>query len=103
MDNVIRLSFLGDVMCLQEQILAIKKSGKKYDVIFDQVKHLWAESDYVVANLETPVAGWWLRYSYENMRFNAPDELARAIKNAIRQAKTFAETEVIGKIAGSLE
>ena len=28
---------------------------------------------------------------------------ARAIKNAIRQAKTFAETDVIGKIAGSLE
>ena len=28
---------------------------------------------------------------------------AKAIKNAIRQAKTFAETDVIGKIAGSLE
>ena len=28
---------------------------------------------------------------------------ARAIKNAIRQSKTFAEADVIGKIAGNLE
>lgn len=82
MDRLIQLTFLGDMLCEREQIAAIWRRRTRYDVIFDQVKHLWADSDYVIGNLETPVAGKKLRYTFERMRFNAPDEFARAIKNA---------------------
>ena len=82
MDRLIKLTFIGDMMCQREQIAAIRRRRTRYDVIFDQVKHLWADSDYVVGNLETPVAGKQLRYAYEQMRFNAPDEFASAIKRA---------------------
>ena len=82
MDRLIKLTFLGDIMCQREQISAVRRRKTRYDVIFDQVKHLWCDSDYVIGNLETPIAGRRLRYAYEEMRFNAPDEFAVAIKNA---------------------
>ena len=82
MGRLIKLTFIGDIMCQREQIAAIQRRRTRYDVIFDQVKHLWADSDYVVGNLETPVAGKRLRYAYEQMRFNAPDDFASAIKKA---------------------
>lgn len=46
------------------------------------MKHLWSGSDYVVGNLETPVAGKRLKYAYEALRFNAPDDFLAAIKRA---------------------
>ena len=82
MGKVIKLTFLGDMLCQREQIAAVKKAKCGYDVVFDQVKHLWSDSDYVVGNLETPIAGKKLRYAYEAMRFNAPEDFLKAIKNA---------------------
>lgn len=82
MGKVIKLTFLGDMLCQREQIAAVKKVKCGYDVVFDPVKHLWSDSDYVVGNLETPIAGKKLRYAYEAMRFNAPEDFLKAIKNA---------------------
>lgn len=82
MGKVIKLTFLGDMLCQREQIVAVEKARCGYDVIFDQVKHLWADSDYVVGNLETPVAGKKLRLAYEAFRFNAPESFLAAIKKA---------------------
>lgn len=82
MSKVIKLTFLGDMLCQREQIAAVRKAKCGYDVIFDQVKHLWADSDYVVGNLETPVAGKKFRLAYEAFRFNAPESFLAAIKNA---------------------
>ena len=82
MGKVIKLTFLGDMLCQREQIVAVEKAKCGYDVVFDQVKHLWADSDYVVGNLETPVAGKKLRYTYEAMRFNAPEGFLAAVRHA---------------------
>lgn len=78
----VKITFLGDMLCEQQQIAAATCCKGGYDAIFSQVKHVWAESDLTIGNLETPVAGKKLRYSYERLRFNAPDEFALAIKDA---------------------
>ena len=80
--NTIKLTFLGDLMCLAPQVVAIRRSGSSYDDIFARVKHLWADSDYVMANLETPVAGRVGEYSQGQMSFNAPTEFLKAARDA---------------------
>jgi len=59
------------------------KASDRYDLTpwFSQVKPILESGDWVVGNLETPMAGKDLKYT-GFPRFNAPDELATAIKNA---------------------
>ncbi len=80
--KTIKLTFLGDLMCLAPQVAAIRRSGSSYDDIFAKVKHLWTDSDYVMANLETPVAEKSGRFSHGQMSFNAPIVFLRAVKAA---------------------
>lgn len=82
MARLVKLTFLGDLLCQREQITAVAKAKCGYDVVFEGVKHLWKDSDYVVGNLETPVAGKKLRYTYEAMRFNAPESFLTAIRDS---------------------
>lgn len=59
------------------------KNGKyDYSVVFEKVKPLLYKSDYVVGNLETPIAGEELIYTYEGTVFNTPIEFAEAIRDA---------------------
>lgn len=69
-------------MCLAPQVRAIRRSGSSYEDVFARVKHLWTDSDYVMANLETPIAGSSSGYSRGQMSFNAPMDFLRAIKTA---------------------
>ena len=80
--NTVKLTFLGDLMCLAPQVAAIRRSGSSYDDVFMRVKHFWADSDYVMANLETPVAEASGAYSQGQMSFNAPTDFLRAIRDA---------------------
>lgn len=79
-----KLTFFGDIMCEPPILKGAKRKGGAYDFnpIFAQVKDLLAESDFVVSNLETPMAGKDAGYTDEFYVFNAPDEYADAIKNA---------------------
>lgn len=81
MSSTIKISFLGDLMCQMQQIKAIDRQGLSYRVAFDKVKSTLAESDYVVGNLETPVAGKAMRYAFEETRFNAPGGFLESIKD----------------------
>ncbi len=78
----VRLTFLGDLMCLASQVRAMRKSSASYDDVFNDVKHLWRDSDYVMANLETPVANPKHGYSFGQMSFNAPVEFLEAVGNS---------------------
>ena len=49
---------------------------------FTQVKDLLAEADYVVGNLEFPMAGEDAGYTHSYYQFNAPDAYADAVKDA---------------------
>lgn len=79
-----KLTFFGDIMCEPPVLKGAKRPGGKYDFnpAFDHVRKLFAESDFVVGNLETPLAGKEAGYTDEYYIFNAPDEYADAVKNA---------------------
>ena len=77
-----RITFLGDIIISKEQ-LASHKTGEGYD--FSAVKNslngAFSGSDYVVANLETSVAGSDLGYTDSEYSFNTPSELLDALKD----------------------
>ena len=77
------ITFLGDVMLDAEQLL-LHKRGEIFDFsgTFGAVTSLAAKSDFVVANLESPVAGAELGFTNEPYRFNSPVEFARALKES---------------------
>lgn len=65
-------------------IKAAKRKDGTYDFsgVFAPSKALLAESDYVVGNLETPLAGEAAGYSDTHLCFNAPDAYIDALKDA---------------------
>lgn len=54
---MIKLSFLGDIMCLKAQNDAVmKKHGEyRYDGYLSGLAPLLKDSNYVIANLESPI------------------------------------------------
>lgn len=77
-----RISFLGDVMCEPMRIKEARKSDGTYDFssMFRKAASLFADSDYIVANLETPVAGEGEGLSKSLFSFNAPIEFLGALE-----------------------
>lgn len=79
-----KITFLGDIMIEPPVLKAAKQKDGTYnfDGVFDRVRELLAKSDYVVGNLETPLAGEKAGYTKNHLAFNAPDEYADACKKA---------------------
>lgn len=75
---------VGDIMSHMPQLPgAYDQATKSYnfDPYFAEVKPILEQGDWVMANLETPIAGADIGYSgYPT--FNAPNELAEALRNA---------------------
>lgn len=65
-------------------MLKAAKHRGKYDFsgVFAPVKELLSESDFVVGNLETPLAGAEAGYSNTHLAFNAPDSYVDALLDA---------------------
>lgn len=82
-DYMIKLTFIGDIMC-EPLLLKSSKTNIGYDFqqTFSYVKTLFANSDFVIGNLETPIAGKKAKYTHSLFSFNAPKEFALAVKNA---------------------
>ena len=78
-----RITFFGDVMC-EPSVLKGAKRGKTYhfDYVFDQVRDYMAQSDFIIGNLETPMAGAEAGFTDDWACFNAPDTYADAMKRA---------------------
>ena len=78
-----KITFLGDIMC-EPLVLKASRNGKEYDFdrIFENVRDLLNESDVVIGNLETPLAGESAGYTSSLLSFNAPDEFADSVKKA---------------------
>ncbi len=81
---MIKLTFVGDIMCEKPLLKAAKQKGGDYDFssLFCNTKSLFSESDYLIGNLETPLAGKAERYTNALYSFNTPDEFASALKEA---------------------
>ena len=80
-NKYIKISFGGDIMCSKEQSLAVyNKYGKyNYHEYFEGLKPLFNDSDYVLANLETPITDNQ-EYSSSSINFNTPSSILEYIK-----------------------
>ncbi len=82
MATTVKLTFLGDLMCQPQQIRAVARSGRTIDAVFSYVEHLLVRSDFVLGNLETPVAPVSGKIATGQMTFNAPASFLEAVRNA---------------------
>jgi hypothetical protein len=76
----LKISFIGDIMFERQCIKACLSEGKSFDAMFEPVKGILTQSDYVVGNLETVCAGKDQKYSHEIYSFNSPDSVLDALK-----------------------
>jgi len=76
-----KITVIGDIMVEPPFMEQVKQSGN-YDFYpsLAPLKPVLAESDYVIGNLETPLAGEEAGYTSRIVSFNAPDTLAHALK-----------------------
>lgn len=77
-----KLTVIGDIMCEPPVFKQAEREGGKYDFLpaFEHLKPLLSEADYVLGNLETPLAGKDLGYTFRLVSFNAPIDLAVQLK-----------------------
>ena len=73
------------------------KSGYTFNQLFAQCKDLFSESDYVVANLETPIAGEHLKYSYKEYNFNTPEQILYDMRSSGITMVTTANNHVLDR------
>lgn len=77
---MIKISFLGDILCQLPFLRAAQKRGNDFYTAFEGLQSLLQDSDYVVANLETPIAGKEAGYTNDVYSFNTPAEFLDALK-----------------------
>ena len=70
------LLFTGDILCYPEMT---EGTNENYGILFEKIKKDSA-CDFLVGNLETPVAGKELLYTHEQYCFNTPDSFVGALK-----------------------
>lgn len=103
----VRISFVGDLMCDPYQLKLIQKSSHTFDEIFSDIGDAFKNADYVVGNLETPIAGPKAGFSKLPGFFNTPIEFAKAIKNAginfVSTANNHCMDRGVGGIAATIE
>ena len=101
---MIKITFTGDVMCEHTRLAHFYNNGN-YDFtpIFEDVIQIFEQSDYVVANLETPLAGSAYGYSEKRYSFNTPDEMADALTKCGVRLVTTANNHVLDRGISGLE
>lgn len=78
-----RLSLVGDIMCSKEHLASARVgSGFDFDSTFKNFDKQALGIDYLVGNLESPVAGAEAGLVDHKWSFNAPVEFAEALKRA---------------------
>lgn len=77
---MIKISFLGDILCQLPFLKAAQKRGNDFYTAFEGLQPLLQDSDYVVANLETPIAGEEAGYTKDIYSFNTPAAFLDALK-----------------------
>ena len=102
MDNAVRLTFIGDIMCEKPLQRAYERYGAGvFERVFSRTAALFARSDYVVGNLETVFGGKALPYTRELYRFNTPDAFAQALsRGGVRMVTTATNHCLDGGVAG---
>ena len=78
-EKLIKLSFVGDLEVTYKVNNEAKIKGN-YDFLFENLKKELRNTDYLVGNLETPIAGKKLGYTNELYCFNTPEEFLKTLK-----------------------
>jgi len=84
MNDEVKISFLGDIMCEEPLLKASlnKKGEYNFDKVFEEIKYTLLESDYVVGNLETVCCGENYGLTDHIFNFNTPKEFLTSIKSS---------------------
>jgi len=79
-----KITLVGDIMIEPPVLKAGRKRDGSYDFyeVFAPAQGLLDEADFLVGNLETPLAGEEATYTDDYYVFNAPDAYADAVKKA---------------------
>ena len=82
--TAVKITFVGDALCHGPMLEAYRVGPDRYDFssVFADVKPLFAASDFVVANLETPIAPDNRDLTRERWSFCSPKEFVVALKEA---------------------
>jgi len=101
--NCIKLTFTGDIMCIKQEIQAYKTESGEYDFseIFSDVKNYFSLSDYVIGNLETPLANAY--YCNHLINYNSPAAFAEAVKDSGISLVTTANNHCLDRGVRGLE
>ncbi len=80
---MIKITVIGDMMC-EPLLFSAAKSQKAFDFspVFANTCGMFRQADFVIGNLETPIAGENAGYVSSLFSFNAPKEFAIAAKEA---------------------
>lgn len=83
-DNLIKVSFTGDIMCEMPLLKAshIKDDEYNFNDVFKEMKPVFEQSDYVVGNLETICTGEEFGYTNHVFSFNTPEQFIESIKDS---------------------
>lgn len=95
-----KISFTGDIMAwIPQNRIAYRRDGYNYSSTFTRVVPILSESDVVVGNLETPIAGEKLGYTspYDETIFNTPIKFAKAIKEVGVNVVTLANNHCLDR------
>ena len=77
------IKFTGDVMCAPGVTEMCTRDGvRDYSPIFRNITDNLRDCDYLVGNLETPIAGVELGFTNERFQFNSPTEFAVTVRDA---------------------
>ena len=78
----VKISIFGDIMVEHPFYLqALTTDGADFMPSFAPLKEVIKDSDYVIGNLETPLAGENAGYVKDIVCFNSPDSLASVLKD----------------------
>lgn len=81
MESTIRATFVGDTMCKMATLGAFSiEGGYDFSQMFERMRPYFADSDLVVANLETPISASGKGLTSGKYSFCSPVEFAAALK-----------------------
>lgn len=76
-----KITVIGDIMVEPPFMEQVAKDGEyNFTPSFTPLKSLLKDSDYIIGNLETPLAGEEAGYTDRIVSFNSPDTLVDALK-----------------------
>lgn len=96
-----RLSFTGDIMCELPTLRKVKKNNFNFEGMFSET-NIFSQTDYLIGNLESVLAGKNLKYSRDIYSYNTPDTIVNELKKSRFNMLTTANNHCLDRGAEGL-